>query len=217
MSHYNSFSHSAQVDCWAQQRKPPDSSHPPTVSHGSAPLVMQPQVVGRDTDGAVGVLPLNLSHCPPKTTPTNSSSSSGSSSSSDKLVPGLTAALSTLLPHVAPLPLSLSALNSTRWYPQQHAATGRLFRGCLQQPEGALLLLDEGELSAGQLGDNGVKNLQVGGCPPPPPSRLPFVQVFPGTAALRGFCCKHPPPFGPSPFSESSHVQPLPAFPSNQQ
>lgn len=76
-------------------------------------------------------------------------------------MPGLAAALTTLLPHVAPLPLSLSALNGRRWYPQQHAATGRLFRGCLQQPEGALLLLDESGLSAGQLGDNGVKNLQV--------------------------------------------------------
>lgn len=108
------------------------------------------QVVGRDADGAVGVLPLNLSHCP-----------TISSSSSSRVVPGLTAALSTLLPHVAPLPLSLTALNKTRWYPQQHAQTGRLFRGCLQQPEGALLLLDESAMSAGQLGDNGVKNPQV--------------------------------------------------------
>jgi hypothetical protein len=77
------------------------------------------------------------------------------------VVPGLTAALTTLLPHVSPLPLTLQALNTQRWYPQQHPATGRLFRGRLQQPEGALLLLDERGLSAGQLGDNGVKNLQV--------------------------------------------------------
>jgi len=80
-----------------------------------------------------------------------------------QVVPGLTAALTTLLPHVAPLPLSLSALNRRRWFPQQHGPSGRLFRGCLQQPEGALLLLDERHLTAGQLGDNGVKNLQV--CP----------------------------------------------------
>jgi len=38
-----------------------------------------PQVVGRDADGAVGVLPLNLSHCPPS----SSSSDGGSSGSSD--------------------------------------------------------------------------------------------------------------------------------------
>jgi hypothetical protein len=57
--------------------------------------------------------------------------------------------------------LRFFALSCSPRYPQQHPATGRLFRGCLQQPEGALLLLDEGQLSAGQLGDNGVKNLQV--------------------------------------------------------
>lgn len=84
-----------------------------------------------------------------------------SSQQAEEVVPGLTAALTTLLPHVAPLPLSLSALNKRRWYPQQHGPTGMLFRGCLQQPEGALLLLDERQLSTGQLGDSGVKNLQV--------------------------------------------------------
>jgi hypothetical protein len=36
------------------------------------------------------------------------------------MVPGLTAALTTLLPHVSPLPLTLQALNTQRWYPQQH-------------------------------------------------------------------------------------------------
>lgn len=69
--------------------------------------------------------------------------------------------LSCLLPHLAYVPLTLSSLNNRRWYPQQHAATGRLFRGCLQAPEGTLLLLDETEMSAGQLGEAGVKNLQV--------------------------------------------------------
>lgn len=66
-----------------------------------------------------------------------------------------------MLPHVALLPLTITALNNTRWYPQQHAASGRLFRGALQLSEGTLLLLDETDMAAGQLGDSGVKNLHV--------------------------------------------------------
>jgi hypothetical protein len=50
-----------------------------------------------------------------------------------------------------------------RWYPQQHPATGRLFRGSLQLTAGTLLLLDETRMGPGQLGDAGVKNLQVCG------------------------------------------------------
>lgn len=41
--------------------------------------------------------------------------------------------------------------------------TGRLFRGALQLTAGTLLLLDETGMGAGELGDAGVKNLQVGG------------------------------------------------------
>lgn len=79
-----------------------------------------------------------------------------------ELVAGLAAALCSLLPHVALLPLTVPALNSKRWYPQQCPATGRLFRGALQLTSGTLLLLDETGMGAGQLGDAGVKNLQVG-------------------------------------------------------
>lgn len=79
-----------------------------------------------------------------------------------QLVAGLAAALCSLLPHVALLPLTVPALNSKRWYPQQCPATGRLFRGALQLTSGTLLLLDETGMGAGQLGEAGVKNLQVG-------------------------------------------------------
>jgi hypothetical protein len=37
-----------------------------------------------------------------------------------------------------------------------------LFRGSLQLTAGTLLLLDETNMGPGQLGDAGVKNLQVG-------------------------------------------------------
>lgn len=76
-------------------------------------------------------------------------------------MPGLAAALHALLPHVALLPLSVCSLNSRRWYPQQSAASGRLLRGCLQLPEGCLLLLDESSMAAGSLSDAGVRNLQA--------------------------------------------------------
>ncbi|WIA37078.1 hypothetical protein OEZ86_014051 [Tetradesmus obliquus] len=99
---------------------------------------------------AMGLLQLNLTHVP----------SSGAGSKAPGLVPGLAAALRSLLPHVALMPLDVLALNNKRWYPQQHAASGRLFRGCLQLTAGTLLLLDETALGPGQLGDAGVKNLQ---------------------------------------------------------
>ncbi|WIA16854.1 hypothetical protein OEZ85_013787 [Tetradesmus obliquus] len=100
---------------------------------------------------AMGLLPLNLTHVP----------SSGAGSKAPGLVPGLAAALRSLLPHVTLMPLDVPALNNKRWYPQQHAASGRLFRGCLQLTAGTLLLLDETALGPGQLGDAGVKNLQA--------------------------------------------------------
>lgn len=40
------------------------------------------QVVGRDADGAVGVLPLNLSHCPAGSSSSSTGGNAGASSSS---------------------------------------------------------------------------------------------------------------------------------------
>ncbi|KAF8065729.1 alpha-mannosidase [Scenedesmus sp. PABB004] len=119
---------------------------------GGARLLPLPRaVVDREAGGATGLLPLNLTHVP----------ASAGSSKACQLVPGLAAALGCLLPHVSLLPLSTASLNARRWYPQQHGDSGRLFRGALQLPDSAVLLLDETGMAAGQLSDAGVKNLQA--------------------------------------------------------
>eukprot|EP00775_Hariotina_reticulata_P001403 gene1403-1746_t len=117
----------------------------------AAALPPTSQVVNRDAGGAPGLVPLSLTHVPGR----------GDAGRASQLVPGLAAVLSCLLPRVALLPLTLTVLNASRWYPQQSAETSRLLRGRLQLPEGTLLLLDETEMAAGQLGDTGVKNLQA--------------------------------------------------------
>eukprot|EP00882_Tetradesmus_deserticola_P033724 GHRQ01038548.1.p1 GENE.GHRQ01038548.1~~GHRQ01038548.1.p1 ORF type:complete len:362 (+),score=162.11 GHRQ01038548.1:394-1479(+) len=131
----------------------PNYIPPPACLPACLPGCPALQVVNRgDTGDAMGLLHLNLTHAP---------SSSSSCSQASQLVPGLAAALRSLLPHVALMTLDVPTLNNKRWYPQQHPSSGRLFRGSLQLTAGTLLLLDETGMGPGQLGDAGVKNLQA--------------------------------------------------------
>jgi hypothetical protein len=73
----------------------------------------------------------------------------------------LAEALSAVLPCVAALPLTLDSVNAGGWVPRKDHASGRLVRGALQLPPGALLLLDETQMGAGAIGERGVRGLQA--------------------------------------------------------
>jgi hypothetical protein len=57
--------------------------------------------------------------------------------------------------------MSLAAINAGAWAPRKDHASGRLVRGALQLPPGALLLLDETQMGAGAVGEAGVRSLQA--------------------------------------------------------
>ncbi|KAJ0397010.1 hypothetical protein ATCC90586_009244 [Pythium insidiosum] len=77
----------------------------------------------------------------------------------DGLLTRLTRALSDLVPMLAPIDMSIDALNTTALMPYKDYDRDALCGGGLQLARGTLVLLDETALSAGQLRGEGVKNL----------------------------------------------------------
>ena len=73
----------------------------------------------------------------------------------------LAAAIAQIAPCVAHLPLSISSLNARPWTPRKDYATNRLRSGPLQVAPGTALVLDETALTAGQLGEIGVRNIHA--------------------------------------------------------
>jgi hypothetical protein len=73
----------------------------------------------------------------------------------------LAAAIAQIAPCVAHLPLSISSLNARPWTPRKDYATNRLRSGPLQLAPGTALVLDETALTAGQLGEIGVRNIHA--------------------------------------------------------
>jgi hypothetical protein len=70
------------------------------------------------------------------------------------------AALASLLPREALLPLSVGKLNSIRLAPQKDAETDRMLAGVLQLPASTHLTVDATVLQPGQLETQGVLNLR---------------------------------------------------------
>lgn len=71
----------------------------------------------------------------------------------------LAAAIAEIAPCVAHLPLSIGSLNARLWVPRKDYGVNRLRSGPLQLAPGTALVLDETALSAGQLGETGVRNI----------------------------------------------------------
>lgn len=66
-------------------------------------------------------------------------------------------AVSELVPRAVHLPVTADTLNAGRWKPSKNYDANRLVSGKLQLASGTLLLLDETQMSVGQLGPEGVK------------------------------------------------------------
>lgn len=66
-----------------------------------------------------------------------------------------------IAPAVAHLPLSIASLNARLWVPRKDYGVNRLRSGPLQLAPGTVMILDETALSAGQLGETGVRNVHA--------------------------------------------------------
>ena len=73
----------------------------------------------------------------------------------------LAAAIADVAPCVAHLPLSIGSLNARLWAPRKDYGVNRLRSGPLQLAPGTTVVLDETALSAGQLGETGVRNIHA--------------------------------------------------------
>jgi len=69
--------------------------------------------------------------------------------------------LEELLPRVTTIPLDIATLNATTLTPHKDYDANRLRATPLQQPDGACLLVDETVLSAGQLNEKGIRNVEA--------------------------------------------------------
>jgi len=67
--------------------------------------------------------------------------------------------IQSLMPRVAHLKMSLETLNTMRWVPEKSSETEVLEAGMLQLPAATCAILDETNLTAGQLDATGVQNL----------------------------------------------------------
>jgi len=70
-------------------------------------------------------------------------------------------AVSELVPRAVHLPITAESLCSGRWKPSKDFDANRLVAGKLQLAAGTCLLLDESNMSAGQLNEGGVKAVQA--------------------------------------------------------
>ncbi|GLD97051.1 hypothetical protein PINS_up005734 [Pythium insidiosum] len=82
-----------------------------------------------------------------------------SETTKDGFLDRLRQVLSDLVPMLAPVDMSINALNTTALMPYKDYDRDALCGGALQLARGTLVLLDETALSAGQLRGEGVKNL----------------------------------------------------------
>ena len=73
----------------------------------------------------------------------------------------LAAAIADVVPCVAHLPLTIGSLNARPWVPRKDYGVNRLRSGPLQLAPGTTVVLDETALSAGQLGETGVRNVHA--------------------------------------------------------
>jgi len=78
-----------------------------------------------------------------------------------KEVKQLFEAVSELVPRAVHLPITAESLCSGRWKPSKDFDANRLVAGKLQLAAGTCLLLDESNMSAGQLNEGGVKAVQA--------------------------------------------------------
>jgi hypothetical protein len=103
----------------------------------------------RSKDGAVGVVPLNLTSCP---------AAEGTPGMSP-LGEAVAAAVAALVPRAAALPLTLESLNGGAWVPRRGAEDVLMTSGALQLPAGTQIVADETVMCSGQLVETGLRNL----------------------------------------------------------
>lgn len=78
-----------------------------------------------------------------------------------KAVDDLLSTLQSVVPMVATIDLSLETLNETKFAPHKNYEQDVLVGGALQVANGTVMVVDETTLSAGQLGEQGVKNMDA--------------------------------------------------------
>lgn len=101
-------------------------------------------VYGRTQVLALGTFSVNISHCPLQ---------------SPSLASAYISVLQDLVPKCHLLPMTLANMNTLRFNPKKDYETNRMQLGTLQFSAGTLLVVDETQLSPGQLNEQGVKNL----------------------------------------------------------
>ncbi|POM62085.1 hypothetical protein PHPALM_28796 [Phytophthora palmivora] len=77
----------------------------------------------------------------------------------EQFIAGIQKTLTSLMPMVARVDLSLKELNSTKFMPHKDYEREMLLSGVLQVANGTTMLVNETALTAGQLNDQGVKNI----------------------------------------------------------
>uniref|UniRef100_H3GEJ9 Mini-chromosome maintenance complex-binding protein n=1 Tax=Phytophthora ramorum TaxID=164328 RepID=H3GEJ9_PHYRM len=85
--------------------------------------------------------------------------SSSTAEQKDTFITAIQKALKSLMPMVARVDLSLKELNSTRFMPHKDYDREILLGGVLQVANGTTMLVNETALTAGQLNEQGVKNI----------------------------------------------------------
>ncbi|KAI8332209.1 putative alanine racemase-domain-containing protein [Chlamydoabsidia padenii] len=101
----------------------------------------------------IGQFCLNITNFQPTTTTTTTSTTSNTN------IQPIIDMVSNLVLHQVFIPLTLDTLNKSRFSPQ--SINEDLLSGVLQLVPGTHILVDESELSEGQLGDTGVRNMQA--------------------------------------------------------
>eukprot|EP00798_Chlamydomonas_sp_ICE-L_P004636 gene4636-14832_t len=145
-------------------------------------LLMQllARVSARTEGMPVGMVPMNLTHCPQppsahQAPPTTSNLSSmpppppkqpaptkpDPNAPASPFVAALAAAVAALVPLSSVLPLTVGKCNSGPWAPKRDYETNRLSRSPLQLPPGTCLLVDETVMDEGTLSEIGVASFQT--------------------------------------------------------
>ncbi|GFR39843.1 hypothetical protein Agub_g339 [Astrephomene gubernaculifera] len=140
-------------------------------------LQLVARVAGRGDPAALGQLALNLCRCPAAAAATEAPSAAAGSTpgpcgpvlAAERLGPrgpgplarALHAAVSSLVPLSAALPLTVEACNGVSWAPARDLSRERTAPSPLQLPPGTLLLLDETVMAPGQLSSRGVASMQA--------------------------------------------------------
>lgn len=73
----------------------------------------------------------------------------------------ITQFMQALLPKVRLVPVTISALNSQKWGPEEDSESGILTPGILQVSDGTSLVMDETSMNEGQLQPNAIQNIRT--------------------------------------------------------